>query len=91
MEDEFHFLMECPLYNSERTVLLNKIYEMFPCYEKLSLRDQIIWLMSQENEICINLIASLITQSMSRRTKTLDDLLNNSYVRSTCAIKTHEQ
>ena len=87
VEDEFHFLMECPLYNSGRTVLLNKIYEMFPCIEKLSLRDQSVWLMSQENEICINLIASFITQYMSRKTKTLDDLLNNSNVRSTCVIK----
>ena len=87
VEDEFHFPMKCPLYNHERTVLLNKIYEMFPCIEKLSLRDQFVWLMSQENEICINLIASFITQSMSCRTKTLDDLLNNSYVRSTCVIK----
>ena len=61
---------------------------MFPCIEKLSSRDQFVWLMSQENEICINLIASFITQNMSRRTKkTLDDLLNNSYVRSTCVIK----
>ena len=68
--------MECPLYNSERTVLLNKIYEMFPCIKKVSLRDQFVWLMSQQNEIYINLIATFITQSMSRRTKTLDDLLN---------------
>ena len=36
VEDEFHFLMECPLCNSESTVLLNKVYEMFRCMEKLS-------------------------------------------------------
>ena len=39
--DEFHFLMECPLYNYERTVSLNKIFEMFPCIEKLNLRSRV--------------------------------------------------
>ena len=60
MEDEFHFFM---------------IYVSFLNVECLDLKDQFIWLMSQENETCLKEIATFVSHCMELRDKELDKLL----------------
>ena len=38
MEDEFHLLMVCPLYITERIIMLNKIYDLFSNTKAIDLR-----------------------------------------------------
>ena len=82
-EDEFHFLMVCPLYKSEREKMFQNINEVFPNIRQNSLKIQFLWLMSQENEKCTTDIAKFVTQSMTLRTKELDILLNLNNARTT--------
>ena len=42
---------------------------------KLKLKDQFIWLMSQEDETCLNEIARFVSHCMELRDKELDKLL----------------
>ena len=75
-EDEFHFLMVCPLYKSKREKLFQNVCEVFPNITQNSSKIQFLWLMSQENEKCMTNIAKFVTQSMTLRTKELDILIN---------------
>ena len=51
MEDEFHFFMICPMNKTKREdTMLDSIYASFPNVKCLNLKDQFIWLMSQEDE-----------------------------------------
>ena len=82
-EDEFHFLMVCPLYKSKREKMFQNIYEVFPNIRQNSLKIQFLSLMSQENEKCTTDIAKFVTQSMTLRTKELDILLSLNNARTT--------
>ena len=82
-EDEFHFLMVCPLYKSKREKMFQNICEVFPSIRQNSLKIQFLWLLSQENEKCTTDIAKFVTQSMTLRTKELDILLNVNNARTT--------
>ena len=77
VEDEFHFLMVCPLYMTERIIMLTKIYDLFPNTKMIDLINQLFWLMCQENTSCLNENAKFITESMNKRKKTLDSVLAN--------------
>ena len=45
VEDEFHFVMICPLYNSIRCDLFNEINVLFPFISQYSLHEQFLFLM----------------------------------------------
>ena len=75
MEDEFHFFMICSMYKTKRDTMLNSIYASFPNGKCLNLKDQFIWLMSQEDEICLKEIARFVSHYMELRDKELDKLL----------------
>ena len=52
MEDEIHFLTECPFYNQLRTQLDAKLTHIY-AYKDLSNENKLIWLLSNEDkEIC---------------------------------------
>ena len=74
VEDEFHFLMVCPLYRIKRENMLENIYKSFPMILQISLREQFLWLMSQENVNCTKEIAKFITQSMKLRFEELEKM-----------------
>jgi len=67
VEDEFHFLMECPLYNSLRQSFFNWITTVNKNYCKLPSKAKFIWLLSNENsDICQNL-SKFILQAKEKR------------------------
>ena len=53
VEDEFHFVIECPIYEKERLNLLEYIQEPFKNIAELQTFDKFIWLMGQEDPLCI--------------------------------------
>ena len=74
-EDEFHFLMICPTYESKRKIMPDNIYNSLPNVKVLDAKKQFILLMSQEDVACTQEIAKFITQCMKLREQELDILL----------------
>lgn len=62
IEDEFHFLFKCPLYNDDRTKLVPRYYRVNPSMFKL------IELMNSQNTRLINRIAKFVYNSFKIRT-----------------------
>ena len=58
IEDEFHFLMICPAYESKRKIMLDTIYSSFPNVKVL---DAII-IIYKTNDPILNLTPENITQ-----------------------------
>ena len=81
VEDEFHFLMVCPLFEIKLENILESIYKSFPVISQISLTEQFLWLMSQENVSCTNEIAKFITQSMKLRSEELEKMISPENVR----------
>ncbi len=52
-EDEYHFLIECPVYNLERQILYDKFQQKYPDFINLDLRAKFTFLMNNGcNELC---------------------------------------
>ena len=66
-EDEIHFLLVCPLYETARNSMLSMIYSKFPRISSLDLCDKFIWLMSQEDTDCLISIANFISLAFESR------------------------
>jgi hypothetical protein len=49
VEDEFHFVFECSLYQQERSTFLQNVYNKFPNIEILQPNKQFLWIMSAED------------------------------------------
>ena len=62
IEDEFHFMFVCPLYNADRTKLLPRYYRVNPSMQKF------IDLMNETNPRLINRTAKFIYKSFKSRT-----------------------
>ena len=60
------FFMICPMYKTTRDTMLNSIYASFPNVKCLNLKDQFIWLMSQEDETCLKEIARFVSHCMEK-------------------------
>lgn len=74
VEDEFHFLMECHLYDTERTETFKRILKHCENFALLSLHDKFIWLLSNEDkQIC---------KHLSRMTKILFDVRKRALARN---------
>ena len=59
LEDEIHFLIECDNYKCERFEKFKAITEEIPTFEQMTdSKAKFIFLMTQENEKLLNLIAS---------------------------------
>ena len=74
-EDEIHFTLSCTLFCDERKGMLNEINNKFPSTTLLSTDNLYIWLMSQEDNFCIKLLAEFIRNAFSKREKNLHQLL----------------
>ena len=69
VETEVHFLLSCPLYESERQKILEITYRNFPSTISLSEHDMFIWLMSQEDYETTKLLGNFCKTSFEIRTK----------------------
>ena len=67
IEDEKHFLLQCPYYHKNRIVLMNKIKVISPLITNLNIADQLIWIMSCKEPAIITAVANYVAQSMKLR------------------------
>ena len=71
VEDEFHFLIRCTTYATERNHLFHSISALYPNFVHLNDENKYIYLMSQEN----NDLWHRLGQQLVLRLKKRDDLL----------------
>ena len=54
VEDEKHFLMQCPAYSLQRSKLINKITQKFPRFSLLDESEKFVWILSQDDSEAIH-------------------------------------
>jgi hypothetical protein len=59
IEDEIHFLLQCPILNSFRTEAMQQISDICKHFATLDNKSKFIWLLSNENIIIINIVIKL--------------------------------
>ena len=62
IEDEFHFLMNCPSLLNSRTKYFNMIKKIKTNFNKLSTEGKFKWLLSNENKELISLTSKLLVE-----------------------------
>ena len=67
VEDEIHFLCECPNYSKERSVMYSKIYENDVVFDEMDSLDKFVYLMSNNERAVI----SFLSIAAERRRKSL--------------------
>lgn len=67
VEDEFHFLTECPFYDSLRTVLYNYCIKNCKSFLSLDNVNKFIWLLSNENSTVCAYLATFVHQGFTLR------------------------
>ena len=75
VEDELHFLLHCPFYMKERDFMLQKIEQRYPNVKILSDENKFIWIMSQEDDDCIQWVATYIHKAMEKRSVNVNNIL----------------
>ena len=67
IEDELHFLLECPYYIELRTKLENIVKIKSPLINNLSSSDKMCWIMSNSDEDIIKELANYIYNATTLR------------------------
>ena len=77
LEDEVHFLVSCPLFTEERQQMLNSISAIFPSIILLKEQNLLIWLMSQEDVYCLEIVAKYCNKAFYIRERILKTVCKN--------------
>ena len=75
VEDEKHFLMQCPAYSLQRSKLIDQITQKFPRFLLLDESEKFVWILSQDDSEAIHWVSNFIFSAMKKRRKTLELLL----------------
>ena len=67
VEDEIHFLVECPKYKEERDILFKDISTMCPNFINLSTDDKFLWLTSNEDLLILKNLGKFIIKGFELR------------------------
>ncbi len=67
IEDELHFLFNCPLYSQERAILMSYVSSECPNFSSLSVSNQFIWLLSCENTNILRELGNFLIHSFEKR------------------------
>jgi hypothetical protein len=51
VEDETHFLLQCPVLKNKRTQIINNIKNVNTNFNNLPNKSKLIWLMSSDSEL----------------------------------------
>ena len=71
VEDELHFMLECKCYEIERKVFIQHVIKVCAKYTELDKKQQLIWLLSNESNCIINIVANFIFKCYSVRLERL--------------------
>ena len=61
-EDEFHFLMECKQYETQRLDFVSRIKERYPLFSNLDIKIKFIWLMANADDEVIKIVTAFISE-----------------------------
>ena len=64
VEDEYHLLLRCSVYNSLRENLFNLVLQHCGVFTNLSDEYKLIWLLNNENTAILNAICELVQDSV---------------------------
>ena len=64
IEDEIHFLLQCPNYSQKRKSLLNSINKDCPAFNNLNYVNKFIWLMTMENDNIIRKVSEFLYENL---------------------------
>ena len=65
VEDESHFLLECPLYNHERSNLFNEIRSICEFFLSLNNHDKFYWILNNENYKILSIFSTFLKTCFS--------------------------
>ena len=69
IENEFHFLSRCPLYDTERTVLYSQINHVSNNFNSLNYLDKAKWLLMKEDQNILVALGTYIHICFEKRKK----------------------
>ena len=67
IEDEVHFLLQCPYLQKERWEIINNINDIIFFFESLDNRFKLVWLMSTEGSTIIKKTGRLLLDLHTKR------------------------
>lgn len=66
IEDEYHFVINCPRYNDQRSKLFDEVNKYCPNFQLLSDENKFLYLLTAEKEIC-KALANYIHETLADR------------------------
>ena len=76
IEDEYHFIIKCPLYTNERRDLIGLSENMYKNFNSLSDEQKFVFILSNENENILETLARFIFHSLKNREQIISQLLD---------------
>jgi hypothetical protein len=70
VEDETHFLIDCPLYDNERS-FFEEINRLNINFCNLDVKGKSLWLMTNEDHLILNKLREYLLKNFNKRTKEL--------------------
>ena len=77
VEDEINFIVTFPLFAKEREAMLNPICAKFSSIKMLSEKNIFIWLLSQEDIYCLEMVGKFCSKAFLIRDRTLKLVIYN--------------
>jgi hypothetical protein len=73
VEDEFHFLFKCPLYNKERETVLNEIGKDNQNFLNLFDKQFFLWILTNENSSILFKLCNFLVIGFGIRSRKIID------------------
>ena len=70
IEDEYHFLIDCPIYNNSRKICYHKISELCSNFNNMSDKSKLYYLFTNEDLSIINIFGNCIIVPLDKKTET---------------------
>jgi hypothetical protein len=67
IEDEYHFLIDCPIYNNSRKICYQKISELCSNFNNMSDKSKFYYLFTHEDLSIINIFGKCIIECLETR------------------------
>ena len=67
VEDEFHFIVKCNLYNSTRKTLYDAMFSIWPHLQALNDYEKFIWMMASRNVKVYTALATYVANATEVR------------------------
>ena len=69
VETEYHFLLNCELYNKERRALYDRITDVLPEFPNLPEPNRLVFLLCNEHTQILSWVGKFIYESFNKRTE----------------------